>query len=124
MLRTKNVFLRVLSASLIACTWAHSTLAQDASLDQYKQNALSYRFLQIGLDRHKAMARAGLTRNDWCALAEIYDGYSVSLKREIEQRRYLTGTGGVDIKQADLNRFKIFQDGIGVEARNAERRCR
>lgn len=121
MSQIRSIIAVALTASLALCT---SAFAQASAFEQYKQNAMSYKFLQTNLDLHKAYERAGLSRNDWCRLAEAYDGYSVSLKREIENRRYMTSSGGVDIKQTDLDRFKVWQENVGVETRNAERRCR
>lgn len=110
-----------LAASLALCADA---FAQASALEQYKQDAMSYKLLKTNLDLHKAYERAGLSRNDWCRLAEAYDAYSVSLRREVEVRRYMTSSGFVDIRQSDLDRFKVWQGNVGTELRNAERRCR
>lgn len=124
MSRTRNFVARALSVSFVFCSSLSLALAQNSAFDQYRQSAISYNYLQAGIDLHKAMLRAGPTREDWCKLAEAYDGYSVSLKREIETRRYMTAAKFVDIKQADLDRFKVWQENVGAELRNAERRCR
>jgi hypothetical protein len=111
-------------AVAVATTFALGAVAQDAALENYKRKETDYMALQIAVERHKSLSRVGVSRNDWCSLAQAYDQFLTSLKKTIDQRRYLCGTDWCQISASDLPRFKSFQEDTAVEMRNAERRCR